>query len=138
MDAPSRRPQDAQTLSEELRHVHHHLAALHQQGAIMLRMLSVIMNKLNELSSQEEGLEREIGTIESEIAQLIASPSATASCPACGGPLDHHRAASGELHVCSACGFSQFVDSRGMVRNTTTPVALPMGDGDAAPPSWVG
>lgn len=138
MDALPRRTHDAKTLSDELRHVRHHLAALHQQGAVMLRMLSVIMNKLNELSSKEEGLEREVGAIENEIAQLITSPSATSSCPACGGPLDHHRAASGELNVCTACGFSQFVDSRGMIRNTTAPATLPVAGNESVPPSWVG
>lgn len=130
--------QALKALSGEIRHVQHHLASLHQQGAVMLRMMSAMMNKLKELTIKEEGLEHGIDAIENEIARMTSSLAAAGSCPACGGPLDHHQAASGELQICRACGFSRFVDGHGVVRTTAQPAAPPVADEGIAPPSWVG
>lgn len=138
MDDSPRPDHAPQTLSGELRHVQHHLACLHQQSALMLRMMSALLNKLNELSTKEEGIGHGIDTIENEISQLIGTAPATSSCPSCGGPLDHHRAASGELHVCTSCGFSRFVDGHGVIRSASQPATFPATGDGAAPPSWVG
>lgn len=42
-----------------------------------------------------------------------AHQSNTRQCHACGGPLNHHPAQTGELLLCPACGWSEFVSRDG-------------------------
>lgn len=42
-----------------------------------------------------------------------AHRSNTLQCHACGGPLSHHPAQTGELLLCPACGWSEFVSRDG-------------------------
>lgn len=138
MNDPFDRDPALKALSTELRHVQRQLTVLHQQGFVMLRVLSALMNRLAELNDKESAMARDVGDMEKELAQLVAAAPAASLCPSCGGPLDHHIAASGELHICTSCGFSQFVDRHGIVRSTAQPPPPPPADGEHPPSSWVG
>lgn len=123
-------------LIEEIRHLRHSVTSLHLQGAAMLRMLSALSKTVKDLRDHEGNIEHGIDVIEKEIELLLSSASMQATCPACGAPLDHHPAAAGDLRVCPACGLSQFVDARGVVRSTSAPGPAPSAD-PATPTPWV-
>ncbi len=124
-------------LATELTDLHREVAALRQQGAIMLRLLSGILETLKDIRNHEDILEHEIEVVEKEIEQIIGQDDTrTGTCPACGAPLEHHLASGGDLRICPACGLSQFVDKAGIVRHVARPVPPPPPDA-ALPSPWV-
>lgn len=137
MNAPSNTDNILKTLQEELSTVRRQLATLQRQSAASASILAQILDKLNELSVGEQKINRDLDNIESEISTIVATASRHAACPVCGGPLDHHPASEGDLCICSACGFSEFVDRHGIVRSASAqPAPAPLAP--APPPSWVG
>lgn len=49
----------------------------------------------------------------------------TRQCHVCGGPLSHHPAETGELLLCAACGWSEFVSRDGHEYCETQPDPVP-------------
>lgn len=137
MDRTSTNTNALEALTNAVHSIQAQLSILQRQGATMTRMLSRISGQLDEISARERELGHDIDSIEDEVAQIAATPRTGALCPACGAPLQHHPAPGGDLRVCTACGFSQFVDAIGIARATSLPPAIPCPDGPPSPPSWV-
>lgn len=57
-------------------------------------------------------------------------------CPTCGSPLVRHTALAGDLMICVACGWSQFLDRKDGPCEATMPVAAPT-TGPAPFDPWV-
>lgn len=57
----------------------------------------------------------------------------TRFCHSCGGPLSHHPAESGELLLCPACGWSEFVSRNGRECCEVRPDPVPPTPGN---PPW--
>lgn len=137
MNGTSTTTNSLEELANTVRGIQSQLASLQRQGAIIARVLSNISAKLDEISAREGEMEQGIDNIEDEVAQIVAAPRASALCPACGAPLQHHPAPGGDLRICSACGFSQFVDVSGIARTSSLPPTTPCPDDHSPPPSWV-
>lgn len=121
----------------ELTDLHREVAALRQQGAIMMRLLSGILETLKDVKNHEDILEREINVVEREIEQIIGQDDTRSGiCPTCGAPLEHHLSSGGDLRICPACGLSQFVDKAGIVRHVAQP-APQLPPEAAMPRPWV-
>ena len=85
------------SLVSELSDLHREVASLRQQSAMMLRLLAGILGRLKEIRNHEDILEHEINVVEKEIEQIIGQDDPrTATCPACGAPLEHHVASGGD------------------------------------------
>lgn len=137
MNGTSTNHNTLEALANTVRGIQTQLAILQRQGASIARALSAINGRLDEINAREGELEHSIDNIEDEIAQIAAAPHASPLCPACGAPLQHHPAPGGDLRVCTACGFSQFVDAAGIARATSLPPTTPRPDDHTPPPSWV-
>lgn len=137
MDGTSTTTNTLEDLTNALRGIQAQLNSLQRQGAIMARMLSTISAQLDEISAREGELEHGIDNIGDEVAQIAATPRADALCPACGAPLQHHPAPGGDLRICTACGFSQFVDAHGIARTAALPPSTPIPGDHERLPSWV-
>lgn len=138
MNGTSTSTKPLETLSNDVHGIHLQLAALQHQSALMTRALAAITRKIDEISPKEEVLCYDTDNIERELPQFVAPAHAATLCPACGGPLDRHPAACGDLLICTACGFSEFVDESGIVSTSSLPPAPPNLDSAVPPPSWVG
>lgn len=138
MDGTSTKAKTLEMLSNALRGIHLQLAALQQQEATMARALSAITRKIDGLNVDEEGLACEVDNIDDDVSQVMAAAHIGPLCPACGGPLERHPAACGDLLICTACGFSEFVDGSGIVSTTSLPPPPPIPDSPGPLPSWVG
>lgn len=137
MDGTSTTTNTLEELANTVRSIQTQLDTLQRQGAIIARALSTISAQLDEISAREGKLEHGIDNIEDEVAQITAAPRAGALCPTCGAPLQHHPAPGGDLRICTACGFSQFVDTHGIARTAALPPSTPCPDGHESLPSWV-
>lgn len=125
-------------LVTELHRLQNQVSVLQTQGAAMLRLMSAMVGSMKELNARDGKIEREVSLIEKEFEHLQGNATSAATCPACGAPFEHHRAATGDLRVCTACGLSQFVDGFGIVRGTTLPVPPPAPSPMDTPTPWVG
>ena len=63
----------------------------------------------------------------------VTHPINTRQCHVCGGPLSHHPAQTGELVLCAACGWSEFVSRDGHEYCEVQPDPVPP---TATTPPW--
>ncbi|MEW5729303.1 MAG: response regulator transcription factor [Pseudomonadota bacterium] len=67
--------------------------------------LDEIVSKLDQLAGQVQQIDQGTRHIEHAV-----NATERTSCPQCGSPLHYHRAESGRLGICEACGWSHFVE----------------------------
>lgn len=122
----------------ELQRLHAELAAMQRQNATILRLLTVVSERLSKLGNSENSIDNKISVISTELDELLAPHMAPENCPNCGAPLSHHPAPSGDLCICPACSWSQFIDQRGMGLNPPRGPAAPLTETSSPPSGWVG
>lgn len=114
------------------------LASLRRDSAVTLKMLTALLNAVRTLDRHEVSIEHTISDIAKEIDGLHCDhPQTSSHCPNCGAPIEHHDATAGDLRICTACGWSQFVDRGEGALPPTFPATIPATINSAAPSTWV-
>lgn len=131
-------PGNTQDLYGEVTRLRAEVEEVRRQGVAILRALSALCEQTKEIDAHEGSIEHKIADIAAEIDQVLGSHMAPTSCPTCGAPLSHHPAPSGDLCVCPACGWSQFVDQHGHPAAPAVAGAAPLAVGEPQPISWLG
>lgn len=73
--------------------------------------LPLLDKRLDALSAKLDGVKGAIDKVESETHHIedAVGTGRPVNCPQCGSPIIWRRADAGELGICDACGWSQFV-----------------------------
>jgi hypothetical protein len=137
MTAANVRNNNAFDLYGEVVRLRAELEVVRHQNVAILRLLSALCAQAKDIDAHEGNIEHKIADIAKEMDQMLGSHTAPTSCPTCGAPLHHHPAPSGDLCICPACGWSQFIDQRGHPATPAVAGAAALAVGESPPTSWV-
>lgn len=131
------RPNDCERTqtAQDIREMRKELISIHHEVASTLKMLNSLLDSVQVLGQREAGLLHDIEHL-SEDVEKLAPPPAARHCPTCGSALVRHAAMAGDLLICAACGWSQFIDREAGALAPSTPLAAP-GIARAETAPWV-
>ena len=85
-----------------------------------LHYLSAVVSAINGLRASQARMADHLGIDTTAIVNRN-----TQHCHACGGPVTRHPAEAGVLLLCSACGWSEFIDRAGRESSEVRPDSVP-------------
>jgi len=120
----------------EIAELRREVTSLRRDSDLALKMLGILLKSVHALNRHENSIEHSINDIAKEISDLHGDRGQTHThCPNCGAPLEHHAATAGDLQICVACSWSQFIDRSAGPLPATFPAPPPAKN--AAPLTWV-
>lgn len=135
MTQPETNDRERTRTAQDIREMRKELISIHHEVAATLRMLSSLLDTVQGLGQRETELLHDIEHLTEGVEKLAPPPAAT-HCPTCGSALVRHAALAGDLLICAACGWSQFIDRKSGALTPSTPLAAP-GSAAVADSPWV-
>lgn len=89
--------ENAERLERAVETMRGDIAEIRHDAELTLGLLASLAQKIHEITIHDG-------------AAGYSITEAPAHCPTCGSSLDHHPAPAGDLRICGACGWTQFVD----------------------------
>lgn len=106
--------------SEDIALMRRELHDLHQEIQKSLHYLSAVVSVVKDLRASQTRITASLGIDKAVVINRNAQ-----HCHACGAPVTRHPAQAGVLLLCTACGWSEFIDRDGRESSEVRPDPVP-------------